>query len=396
MASQRLTQARIEKLRPAEKRYQVPDPECPGLYVRITPAGSKTFTIVARDPAGRQVWREVKGAIVGDPLDDVRTKAREGIRRLKAGQDPFPPLPPRADTFGAVVENYLALHVEANGLRSRPEIERCLNKYVLPLWRAREFEDIRRSDVTRLLDGIVKDHGARQADYVLAIVRGIMNWQASRLDDYVSPIVRRMARTKPAERKRERILADDELRTLWPILGQSGSFGALVKLLLLTGQRREKVAAMRWSDIAIDGVWTIASEEREKGNARVLALPDIAVDVIRSLPRIAGNEYVFAGRSGGCFNGFSKAKAALDGKAGIDPWVLHDLRRTARTLMSRAGVRPDVAERVLGHVIAGVEGVYDRHQYSTEKADALARLAALVSRILDPPAENVVELAGRG
>src|SRR5713226_1306886 len=205
MAGQRLTQARIEKLRPAEKRYQVADPECPGLYVRITPAGSKTFTIVARDPAGRQVWREVAGAIVGDPLDDVRAKAREGIRRLKAGQVPFPPPPPRADTFGAVVQNYLALHVEANGLRSRPEIERCLNKYVMPLWRAREFEDIRRSDVTRLLDTIVKDHGARQADYVLAIVRGIMNWQASRLDDYVSPIVRRMARTKPAERKRERI-----------------------------------------------------------------------------------------------------------------------------------------------------------------------------------------------
>jgi integrase len=396
MAGQRLTQARIEKLRPTEKRYQVPDQECPGLYVRITPAGSKTFTIVARDPAGRQVWREVKGAIVGDPLDDVRTKAREGLRRLKAGQDPFPPPPPRADTFGAVVANYLVLHVEANGLRTRPEIERCLNKYVLPLWREREFEDIRRSDVTRLLDGIVKNHGARQADVVLAIVRGIMNWQGSRLDDYVSPIVRRMARTKPAERKRERILADDELRTLWPILGQSGSFGAMLKLLLLSAQRREKVAAMRWSDISIDGVWTIPAEVREKGNARVLALPDIAVDVIRALPRIAGNEYVFAGRTGGCVNGFSKAKVAIDEKAGIAAWVLHDLRRTARSLMSRAGVRPDVAERVLGHVIAGVEGVYDRHQYSAEKADALARLAALVARILDPPAENVVELAGRG
>jgi integrase len=396
MASQRLTQARIEKLRPMPKRYQVPDPECPGLYVRVTPAGARTFTIVARDPTGKQVWREVRGAIVGDVLDHVRIKAREGIRRLKAGQDPFPPPAPRADTFGAVVENYLALHVEANGLRSRPEIERCLNKYVLPLWRTREFEDIRRSDVTRLLDTVVKDHGARQADYVLAIVRGIMNWQASRLDDYVSPIVRRMARTKPAERKRERILDDDELRTLWPILDTSGSFGALVKLLLLTGQRREKVAAMRWVDIAVDGVWSIPSEDREKGNARELALPQMAVDIIRSLPRVSGNDYVFAGRTAGYFNGFSKAKAALDERAEIAGWVLHDLRRTARSLMSRAGVRPDIAERVLGHVIAGVEGVYDRHQYFDEKRDALARLGALLDRILEPPAENVVELAGRG
>jgi integrase len=396
MANQRLTQARIDKLRPAPKRYQVPDPECPGLYVRITPAGSKTFTIVARDPAGRQLWREVKGALVGDPLDDVREKAREGLRRLKAGQDPFPPPPPRADTFGAVAANYLTVHVEANGLRSRPEIERILKQYVLPHWRDREFKGIRRSDVTRLLDGIVKDHGARQADYALAIVRGIMNWQASRLDDYVSPIVRRMARTKPAERKRERILDDDELRALWPILGEAGTFGALVKTLLLTAQRREMVATMRWADVSVDGVWTIPAEEREKGNARTLALPEMVLDIIRSQPRISGNEYVFAGRTGGPFNGFSKAKAAVDSRAQLDHWQLHDLRRTARSLMSRAGVRPDIAERVLGHVIAGVEGVYDRHQYFDEKRDALARLAGLLGRILEPPVENVVELAGRG
>ena len=90
------------------------------------------------------------------------------------------------------------------------------------------------------------------------------------------------------------------------------------------------------------------------------------------------------------------AKGLLDKRVDIAPWVLHDLRRTARSLMSRAGVRPDIAERVLGHVITGVEGVYDRHQYVDEKRDALARLAKLVERILDPPADNVVELAGRG
>lgn len=392
MNRQKLTEARIEKLRPKEKRYQVPDPECPGLYVRVTPAGAKTFTVVARDPAGKQIWREVKDVVGGDPLDDVRAKAREGIRRLKAGQDAFPPPPAKAETFGAVAANYLTLHVEANGLRSRPEIERCLKKYVLPLWRNREFEDIRRSDVTRLLDGVVKDHGARQADYVLAIVRGIMNWQASRLDDYVSPIVRRMARTRPAERKRERILDDDEIRTLWPHL--SGTFGGMVKLLLLTGQRREKVASMRWVDISIDGTWTIPAEAREKGNARELALPEMALAIIREQPRVSGNPYVFAGRSTGFFNGFSKAKALLDERVDIAPWVVHDLRRTARSLMSRAGVRPDIAERVLGHVIAGVEGVYDRHQYVEEKRDALGRLAALVERILDPPADNVVALKG--
>jgi len=114
-----------------------------------------------------------------------------------------------------------------------------------------------RAYVTRLLDGIVKDHGARQADYVLAIVRGIMNWQASRLDDYTSPIIVQMARTKPAERKRERILDDVEIRALWPHL--TGTFGGMVKLLLLTGQRREKVAAKE------DGVEEDGQDQAEPG-----------------------------------------------------------------------------------------------------------------------------------
>lgn len=413
--------ALFQSLKPRPQRYVMPDPQTPGLYVRVSPSGKKTFTIVARDPRGTQIWREVDGAILGDPLDDVRAKAREGIRRLKAGLVPFPPPPQRPETFGAVVANYLDLHVQGNGLdrgplRSAPEIERCLNKYILPHWRDREFEDIRRSDVTPLLDGIVKRHGARQADYVLAIVRGIMNWQATRLDDYVSPIVRRMSRTDPDERKRKRILDDDELRAIWPHL--TGTFGALVKLLLLTGQRREKVVAMRWSDISDDGVWSIPSEDREKGNAGDLTLPPQALDVIRAQREVAaGSQYIFAGRRQGKiadiepnrqeekmaakqattyapFNGFSKSKAALDQRTGIEGWVLHDLRRSARSLMSRAGVPSDIAERVLGHAIAGVEGVYNRYEYFQEKNEALAALGALVERILDPQ-DDVVELSGR-
>ncbi len=395
MARQKkLTQAAIDRLQPREKRYQVPDPECPGLYLRVTPAGGRSFTIVARDPAGKQVWREVRGAVIGDPLDDVRALAREGVRRLKAGLDPFPPPAPPTDTFETVVARWMEMHVKAKRLRSRAEIERCLNKHILPPWRGREFTSIRRRDITKLLDDIVAGGAPRTADYCLGIIRAVMNWEAARSDDYLSPIVRSMSRQKPSEHKRERILSDDEIRTLWPHL--TGSFGALVKLLLLSGQRREKVVAMRWADISIDGVWSIASEAREKGNARELALPPLALDVIRAQPRIAGNDFILAGRGDGPINGFSKSKVALDQRSGIGGWVLHDLRRTARSLMSRAGVRPDVAERVLGHVITGVEGVYDRHHYFDEKRDALAALAALVGRILDPPAENVVPLAGRG
>jgi integrase len=164
---------------------------------------------------------------------------------------------------------------------------------------------------------------------------------------------------------------------------------SLPRLLLLTGQRREKVAAMRWQDISIDGTWTIPAEDREKGNALELKLPDTALDIIKAQPRFASNPYVFAGRGGSHYSGYSKGKAALDAKLRganlrILPWRLHDLRRTARSLMARAGIRPDIAERVLGHAIKGVEGVYDRHSYSEEKAHALRALAGLIASILAP------------
>jgi integrase len=203
-----------------------------------------------------------------------------------------------------------------------------------------------------------------------------------------------MARTKPADRKGKRILDDDEIRAVWKAADDGGTFGALVKVLLLTGQRREKVVTMEWDDIR-DGVWTIASESREKANAGVLGLPGMALAVIKAQPHIENNPYVFAAGVGkGPFNSFSQRKAELDEKLTDMPrWVLHDLRRTARSLMSRAGVRPDIAERVLGHAILGVEGVYDRHTYADEKSDALNRLAALVGTTLNPPDNaNVVPM----
>jgi integrase len=201
-----------------------------------------------------------------------------------------------------------------------------------------------------------------------------------------------MRRSNPKERSRDRILNDDELRAVWK--QANGSFGAFVRLLLLTGQRREKVAAMRWQDIGIDGTWSIPAEDREKGNANRLALPEVALDIIKAQPRFASNPHVFAGRCDSHFSGYSKSKAAFDAKVPIAPWKLHDLRRTARSLMARAGVRPDIAERVLGHVIRGVEGIYDRHSYREEKAQALRALAGLVLNIVDPT-DNVLALRSK-
>jgi integrase len=219
-----------------------------------------------------------------------------------------------------------------------------------------------------------------------------MNWHATRTDDYVPPIIRGMARDDPHAKKRARILDDDEIRTLWAAADTSGPFGAFVKLALLTAQRRQKIVSMRWEDVTVDGTWDIPAEDREKGSGGALVLPDVAVDIVRSQSRVGGNPYVFPGRGTGHSKGHQFLKRRIDEQAQIAPWVIHDLRRTSRSLMARAGVRSDIAERVMGHVIRGVEGVYDRHEYREEKADALAKLAGLIALILDPPAENVTPL----
>jgi integrase len=274
-----------------------------------------------------------------------------------------------------------------------------LNKYVYPEWQDRPFRDIQRNDVNDLIDKIVDNHGARQADVVLAIVRKMMNWLTTRHHDYVSPVVRGMARTIPKERKRERFLDNDEIRALWTACADMGTFGALVKTLLLTAQREAKVADMKWDDV-VDREWRIASEPREKANAKLLRLPQMALDIIAAQPRIAGNPYVFpAGRGSGRFNSFSQRKAELDEKLTTPstfrtkPWVYHDLRRTSRKLMTRAGVRPDVGELALGHSIKGMQGVYDDiTEYQPMIDDALQRVASEIDKIINPPPDNVVAL----
>ena len=206
------------------------------------------------------------------------------------------------------------------------------------------------------------------------------------------------------------MLSDDEIRAIWPELANAGTFGALITTLLLTAQRRDEVAQISHKEIGSDGIWTIPAERYKTKCANFVPLSKAALAVIAAQPTIDGSDYVFSSRAKTPFSGFSKSKAALDkavlaamhkqAKKGakIEPisnWTLHDLRRTAKTLMARAGVRPDISERVLGHVIAGVEGTYDRHSYADEKRDALEKLAKMVERILNPPPANVMMLAER-
>jgi integrase len=312
------------------------------------------------------------------------------IRRVRAGQSAFEQRA-KVQTFADVADLFVQRHVIAKGLVSRKGIEGLLRRHVTPRWGDREFESIRRGDVTALLDTVEDENGTRQADLVLAIVRKMANWWELRNEDYTSPIVRGMHRGDPKANARKRTLDHDEIPAVWKHAETAGQFGAIVRLALVTAQRREKIGSMRWVDISSDGVWTVPSADRQKGVGGALQLPEVARKIIAEQDRLGDNPFVFPGRGDNHFTGWSRSKAAFDKAVPIAPWVVHDLRRTARTLMADAGVRPDIAERVMGHAILGVEGTYDRSKYQEAKGAALKQLAALIAHILNP-ADNVVPL----
>jgi integrase len=382
----RFTRSAIDNLKPKADRYLVRNKDLSGHYIRVYPTGKRVHYALTRDVDGKQVWHPIGDATLLTP-DEAEDHARTALKAIRRGEDRAGP-----QSFQAEADKWFKRHVEAKGLRSASHIKLYLNRHILPAWAGREFTTIRRGDVTLLLDAIEDTSGPVAADKALALVSNICNWFATRHDDYSSPVIKGMRRSNPKERARTRIFSDDELRVIWKAAEANGSFGAFVRLLLLTGQRRDKVATMRWEDVAGD-VWTIPAEKREKGNAEALRLPQVAIDIINAQPHFAGNPFVFAGTGRVQLQNHTTAKRQFEAKLPPMPqWGLHDCRRTARSLMARAGVRPDVAERVLGHVQAGVTGIYDRHDYREEKAHALKALAGLIENIVNPPTKNVVSI----
>jgi integrase len=256
----------------------------------------------------------------------------------------------------------------------------------------RPIAEIKRTEIIRLLDQIEDDNGPAAADNALAVIGRVMNWHASRSDDFRSPIVRGMARTKPKERARDRILTDDELRAVWAQAEANGVFGAFICFILLTAARRAEASAMSWSEVDGDD-WTLPAARNKTKVDLVRPLSKAAMAVLEEQRR-AACPFVFSVNGKRPITGFSEAKGAFDKALPLPRWTLHDLRRTARSLMSRAGVPTDHAERCLGHVIGGVRGVYDRYEYYAEKQLAYEALAGQIDRIVRPRA-NVVGIKGR-
>ena len=382
-----------------------------GFGLRVTAAGARSYVLNYR-LRGRERRLTIGAWPDWSALKAVH-EARKLRQRIDRGENPLDDraAPPVTATVTYILDDFIARHVRNSKQPLRKstadEYESAFNRLVKPRIGKLSIYEVRRSHIIKMLDEIEDANGPVMADRTLAYLRKAFNWYATRDDQFSVPIVRGMSRVKPKERARTRVLSDEEIRTIWPILGETGTFGAIVKTLLLTAQRRDEVAHMRRNEIDERGIWTIPGERYKTKKPNHVPLSKAALALIDAMPKLEDCDLVFPSQVKTPFSGFGKSKAALDravlkamqkrakSRAKVHPlanWTLHDLRRTAKTLMVRAGVRPDISERVLGHVIPGVEGTYDRHSYPDEKRDALEKLAAIVERILNPPASNIADL----
>jgi integrase len=385
-----LTDISIRKLRPGPTRREIAD-RTPLLYLVVQPSGRRRFCLRYRiNGASRKVT-----LAAGLSLSQARKAATDAAIEIERGNDPREArraarqqaAAAAADTVRAVCEAYLRR--EAPKLRTADQRVRLLGKHVYPAFGDRPISSVRRGEIVRLLDKVEDGSGSRTADVVLSILRRVFNWHAIRDDTFVPPIVRGMGRHDTAAHARSRILTDVELRRVWQAAETAGVFGALIKFLLLTGARRGEAGAMTWDEID-DTYWHLPGSRNKTGQPLTRPLSKMALAVLQAQPRIAGTPYVFtAGRRP--LMSITRLKKQFDAACGVVAWTIHDARRTARSLLSRAGVSADVAERCLGHVIGGVRGVYDRHAYQSEMRLAYETLVAQIERIVDPQ-ENVVAL----
>ena len=382
----KLTARAVETAQPAAVRREIPDALMPSLYLVVQPSGTKSWAVRYRHNGTTR-----KFTLGSHPAIDLKAARALGGKALRAaaegrdpGQEKAQARAASADTIDRAVAQFIERHCKRkNRPRTAQETERLLQLHVMPRWRGRAVSSITRRDVLDVLDRVVDAGAPIAANRVLAASRKLFNWLVARDVIATSPC----AGVKPPtdERSRDRVLGDEELRAVWLAAEEIGwPFGAMVKVLVLTGQRRDEVARMEWSEIDFgDKLWTLPRERVKNDEKHEVPLSDAAIAVLKSVPRIAGSRYVFTTNGKGPSSGYSKGKRRLGALlSDMPPWRLHDLRRTTASGMARLGINLPVIEKVLNHAsgsFAGIVGVYQKHGFSQEKRRALEAWGAFVA-----------------
>jgi integrase len=401
----RLTIRSVEAIKPGLARQEIRDSFLPGLYLVQQPSGAKSWAVRYRHQG---IPRKLTlGGYPALGLKDARELAAKALRTVAEGRDPgrekILARAAKADSIDRVLEEFLERHVRrSNRPRTAQETERLLRQHVLPRWRGRMVHEITRRDVLDILDRVVDGGAPIAANRVLSAVRKFFNWCVARDILAASPC----AGVKPptAERARDRVLTDDELRLVWQAADKlGGTFGPLVKLLALTGQRRDEVAQMRWDELDLGArLWTLPPARTKNNQPHEVPLSKAALAVLKNVSHVAASPFVFTTNGGASpASGYSKNKRRLDAllPADLPPWRLHDLRRTCASGMARLGINLPVIEKVLNHSsgsFAGIVAVYQKHHFSDEKRAALEAWGGFVAALVEgKPAGKVIRLRGK-
>jgi integrase len=409
-----LTAAAVERLRAdSVRRLEVADGLQPGLYLVVQPEPSAMKSWAVRFRLNGKPHKHTIGQWPTFDLAAARREARQALLQVAQGINPTRAREERLraasadNTFEAMARRWVEREQRGRrrrkwvetarliGLRPGPEDEARL--LVIPgspvdRWRNRQLADIHRRDVRAVLDEIV-GRAPITANRAQSALRTLFGWAITQDAITVNPVV---GIAPQEERSRDRVLDDAELRKVWLAAAElDWRFGALIQLLILTGARREEIAALRWSEIRNDRI-ELSGDRTKTGKPHILPLAAPAVEIVAGLPRVHNSPFVFTTDGTAPVGGFSRIKARLDALSGVEGWVIHDVRRTVATGLQRLGVRLEVTEAVLGHTSGsrgGIVGIYQRHNWADEKRAALDAWARFVVELVEGrPAAKVVEL----
>jgi integrase len=396
-----LTPRFVETIRPRAARTEYPDAACPGLYLVVQPSGTRSWAHRFRHDGVNGKRTLGRAGTGGLSLAAARAAVANHRHRLERAVTPVTPVTPKTvggeDKIETAIASFLERYAYAKTRRSTAtKAEQILNREVLSRWRGRKLNEIRRADVIDLVEDIATSGRGYLANRTLAQLSKLFNWLVARDVLAISPVT---GVERPFQEKaRTRVFEDAELRALWNACEGDGPFGDALRVLMLTGARRDEVARMQWSELnESTRTWKLPGERSKNGREHVVPLSEQAWELIWSRPRFTGCPYVFTADGKRAINGWHKAKLRISAKAGIavESWRPHDLRRTCASGMQKLGVLVPVIEKALNHLsgtFRGIVGVYQQHDYADEVRIALRKWSDHVERIVGGRPGKVVKL----
>jgi integrase len=385
----KLTELAVARMKPPpEGRLDVWDSTLPGFGLRITEAGARSYVVAIRKPGAKHPAR-VK---VGEPGKTALADARAAARKLMADPGALKERErAKVDTFAALAEQFLSHGRTKRGRILRPatvkEYRRALLTYAIGLHN-RPVADVRRADAADLIRVTATNRGATTAMRTRAAGSRFYSWLIANGKVEHNPFT---GTEGYATEKRDRVLSDGELATMWAATEDHADFNLIVRLCLWTGCRRSEAGGMRWSEIE-GNVWTVPGARTKNHRPLALPLPHPALAALQGWHRFIGRDFVF-GRGPTGFQGWSQSKRRLDARLGFArSWDLHDLRRTVETRLAELGVPKDLSNRILNHAAGPITETYDHHAYLVEKAGALQRWADEIDRIVTSSEPRIVPL----